>query len=64
MKTQKVMEGVLHLINPKLTPLTVPWSPDQFLDLLFIALRTLSELAPALPDVFVANKGTTRYIIY
>lgn len=63
MKTQKVIEGVLHLINPKLTNLTVPWSPDQFLDLFAIALRVLSELAPALLDVFISNKGNTRLLL-
>ena len=63
MKTQKVIEGVLHLISPKSNDLTIAWSPDQFSELFVIALRVLSELAPALSDVFITNEGNTRLLM-
>lgn len=60
MKTEKVIEGILHLLNPNLM---VPWSADQFSELFLIVLKILSELAPVLNDVFLINKGSTSLLL-
>ncbi|KAL0271906.1 UNVERIFIED_CONTAM: hypothetical protein PYX00_005062 [Menopon gallinae] len=62
LREQNVIEGFLHLINPDLTTLSSPWKPSQSFHLLVLALPILSELVPALPDVYINNKGNTRLL--
>ncbi|KAK6625578.1 hypothetical protein RUM43_005877 [Polyplax serrata] len=58
-KSFKVIDGILRLIDPKEAS---RWIPTQYIDLFYTALRALSELVPAQPEVYVLNKGNARLL--